>query len=459
MKKLTMSLVPVALALTLGLSTSPAALAQLPKAVEGQQMPSLAPIVAKVSPAVVSISVDGEMVTNAQAPELFQFFFGQQQPPQMQGPHKTPFKGLGSGVIINADKGYIVTNNHVIDNANKIEVTLQDGRQFKAKVIGTDPMSDIALLQIKADHLKQVKMANSDDLKVGDFTIALGNPFGLGQTVTSGIVSALGRSGLNIEGYENFIQTDAAINKGNSGGALVNLDGQLIGINTAILAPGGGNIGIGFAIPSDMVQNIVGQLIKYGEVRRGMLGVAGGNLTPELAKAMGSSVQHGAFVNQVMPKSGAEKAGLKPGDIIISLDGKPIHNFSELRARVATKGSGTTIELGIIRDGHEKHVKATLQKPKSTQIDADNISKTLSGATLTNTTDKGIKGVEITDVKANSIAEQYGLKKGDVILGVNKHRVQNISELRKVLKAQPDVLALNIKRGDAQLYIVVQQNQ
>ncbi|MFM2486722.1 Do family serine endopeptidase [Celerinatantimonas yamalensis] len=454
MKKLTMGLAPIALALTLGLSTSPAAFAELPKAVEGQQMPSLAPIVSKVSNAVVSISVAGEMMTNAQAPELFQFFFGQ-QPQMQQGPQKTPFEGLGSGVIINSQKGYIVTNNHVIKNADKIEVTLQNGNQYKAKVIGTDPMSDIALLQINAKNLQQISIANSDDLKVGDFALAVGNPFGLGQTVTSGIISALGRSGLNIEGYENFIQTDAAINKGNSGGALVNLKGQLIGINTAILAPGGGNIGIGFAIPSDMVENIVHQLLKYGEVRRGMLGVTGGNLTPDLAKAFGSEIQHGAFINQVMPKSAAAKAGLKPGDIIISINGKAVDNFSELRARIATEGAGTTIKLGLVRDGKKQQVTAVLQRPTEQKIAADSISKALQGATFNNTASNApMKGVEVTTVEPNSLAAASGMKKGDVIIGVNKVRVHNLSELRKVLSHKPDVLALNIKRGDTELYLV-----
>lgn len=450
MKKLTMTLVPIALAVSVGLS-SPAALAQIPKAVNGQSLPTLAPIVQKVAPAVVSISVAGEMAANTpQAP----FMFGPQGIPQAR---KQPFKGLGSGVIINASKGYIITNNHVVDNANKIEVTLHDGRQFKAKVIGTDPMSDIALVQIDAKHLTQVTMANSDALKVGDFTLALGNPFGLGQTVTSGIVSALGRSGLNIEGYENFIQTDAAINKGNSGGALVNLKGELIGINTAILAPGGGNIGIGFAIPSDMVQNIVHQLLKYGEVRRGMLGVTGGNLTPDLAKTFGSSVQNGAFVNQVMPKSAADKAGLKAGDIIVSLNGKKVHNFSELRARIATKGAGSTIKLGIVRDGSTRTVTATLQRPENQQVKADNLTKALEGASLANSTKKATPGVEVTAVQANSPADRLGLAKGDIIVGLNKHRVKNLSDLRNQLKGKPSVMAFNIRRGAAQLYLVIQQ--
>ncbi|CAG8998941.1 MAG: Periplasmic serine endoprotease DegP [Candidatus Celerinatantimonas neptuna] len=452
MKKLSMRLAPIALALTLGLSTTPVIAHQLPKAVEGQQMPSLAPIVAKVTPAVVSVSVAGEKLTRQQVPELFQFFFGQQQ--GNAGPQKTPFRGLGSGVIIDAKHGYIVTNYHVISDANKIEVTLQDGRQYKAKVLGSDRMSDIALLQIKAKHLHQIEIANSDKLRVGDFTMAIGNPFGLGQTVTSGIVSALGRSGLNIENYENFIQTDAAINSGNSGGALVNLRGQLIGINTAILAPGGGNIGIGFAIPSDMVKNLVHQFLKYGEVRRGVLGVMGGQLTPNLAKAFGSNIQHGAFVNQVMPHSAAHKAGLKPGDIIVELNGQPIHSFAELRAKIATEGAGAKVTLGIIRDGKRLNFHAVLQRAKNQNVQADSITQALEGATLSNTVNGRVKGVEVTQVKKNSIAAARGLRKGDIIVGINKRRVHNLSDLRKVLGSKPDILALNIQRGNTSLYLI-----
>lgn len=449
MKKLTLRLAPIALALAVGAATFPT-YAQLPTQVAGQQMPSLAPIVAKVTPAVVSISVAGEKITQQQAPELFQFFFG---PQAQQGPQKRPFRGLGSGVIINADKGYIVTNYHVISDANKIEVTLQDGRQYKAKILGSDEMSDIALLQIKADDLEQVDMADSDALKVGDFTIAIGNPFGLGQTVTSGIVSALGRSGLNIENYENFIQTDAAINSGNSGGALVNLRGQLIGINTAILAPGGGNIGIGFAIPSDMVKSLTHQILKYGEVRRGVLGVTGGELTPALAKTFDSKVQHGAFVNQVMPDSAADKAGLKPGDIITSLNGRAIHSFSELRARIATEGAGSTIKLGIIRDGKDKTLEATLQRAKNETLSADSVNSKLEGATLQNT-DKPTEGVIVSDIRPNSAAAQLGLKKGDVIVGVNRIRVKDVDKLQKLLENNPDILALNIVREGQQLYLI-----
>ena len=256
-------------------------------------MPSLAPMLEHVTPAVVSISVEGTQKSTQRIPEVFRPFLGRGD--QVR---ERPFRGLGSGVVINAAKGYVATNHHVVNNADDIKVTLSDGRQLDAKLIGSDPEADIALLQIEADNLTEIKRADSDQRRVGDFTVAIGNPFGLGQTVTSGIVSALGRSGLNIEKYENFIQTDAAINSGNSGGALVNLRGELIGINTAIIGPNGGNIGIGFAIPANMVNNLIDQIIEFGEVRRGVLGIAGQPLTPELAKNFGHNTQHGAFVNQ-----------------------------------------------------------------------------------------------------------------------------------------------------------------
>ena len=270
MKNLSVLINTVLLSSTIAMASLPAQ-AALPQSVDGQTMPSLAPMLEQVTPGVVLISVRGTHEVEQRVPDAFKFFFG--NPRQGQGQQKErQFRGLGSGVIIDADKGYIVTNSHVVNDADEIQITLKDGRQLDAKKIGGDEASDIALLQIEADDLIEVKIADSDRLRVGDFAVAIGSPFGLGQTVTSGIVSALGRSGLNIENYEDFIQTDAAINSGNSGGALINLRGELIGINTAILGPNGGNVGIGFAIPSNMVENLVNQIIEFGEVRRGVLG-------------------------------------------------------------------------------------------------------------------------------------------------------------------------------------------
>ena len=443
----------VALSLSMALSVVPAQ-AALPLSINGQDMPSLAPVVEQVTPAVVNILVSGKKVTRQEIPEQFRFFFGPDMPDsQVQ---EQPFQALGSGVIIDAAKGYVITNHHVIDGADEIKVTLKDGRELKAKKIGEDQQSDIALLQIKADNLTEIKLANSEQLRVGDFAIAIGNPFGLGQTVTSGIISALGRSGLNIENIENFIQTDAAINSGNSGGALVNLKGELIGINTAILGPNGGNIGIGFAIPSNMVRDLSEQIIKYGEVRRGVLGIMGGELTSDLAKAFGTNTQQGAFVNQVMPHSAADAAGIKPGDIIVKLNGKAVRSFGELRANIATMGAGKTVTLGVIRDGKEQDVQVTLKQADLSETKASVLHPALEGATLGNSEPGAdVTGVVITKLEQRSAAAQAGLLKGDVIIGVNRTRINNLQELSAAMKNKGEILALNIRRGDANLYLVL----
>ncbi|EKS7105055.1 serine endoprotease DegP [Enterobacter ludwigii] len=478
MKKTTLAM--SALALSLGLALSPltaTAAETASSAAAAQQMPSLAPMLEKVMPSVVSINVEGSTTVNTpRMPRNFQQFFGDNSPfcqdgspfqssPFCQGGgagddtqgggQQQKFMALGSGVIIDAAKGYVVTNNHVVDNANSIKVQLSDGRKFDAKVVGKDPRSDIALIQIQdPKNLTAIKIADSDALRVGDYTVAIGNPFGLGETVTSGIVSALGRSGLNAENYENFIQTDAAINRGNSGGALVNLNGELIGINTAILAPDGGNIGIGFAIPSNMVKNLTAQMVQYGQVKRGELGILGTELNSELAKAMKVDAQRGAFVSQVMPNSSAAKAGIKAGDVITSLNGKPISSFAALRAEVGSMPIGSKVTLGLLRDGKPVNVSLELQQSSQNQVDSSTIFSGIEGAEMSN---KGQdKGVVVNNVKANSPAARIGLKKGDVIMGANQQPVKNIAELRKILDSKPSVLALNIQRGDTSIYLLMQ---
>ncbi|AUI65072.1 MULTISPECIES: Do family serine endopeptidase [Glaesserella] len=448
--------------LVLGLSvfaTPMLAQANLPNVVDGQAVPSLAPMLEKVRPAVVSIAVEGKTKaseTRPNMPEEFEFFFG----PEMfrDGGAPRQFKGEGSGVIINASKGYVVTNNHVIDNADKITVKLEDGREFKAKLVGADPMSDVALIQVEnPKDLTEIKIADSDKLRVGDFTVAIGNPFGLGQTVTSGIVSALGRStGNTDEGYESYIQTDAAVNRGNSGGPLINLNGELIGINTAIISPSGGNAGIAFAIPSNMANNLVQQIIEFGEVKRGLLGIKGGELNADLAKAFDVNAQQGAFVSEVMPESAAAKAGLKAGDVITVLNGQKVRSFSELRAKVATTGAGKEIELTYLRDGKESNVKVTLQSDEQSKTSAKSLLPTLNGAELANYDEKGIKGVEIAKVEKGSMAESRGFKKGDVIVGVNRQAVENLGELRKILDSKPSAIALNILRDGSNFYVIIQ---
>ncbi len=450
--RLALSFSAVALSLGLMAAAVPAQ-AALPLAVNGQEVPSLAPILETVTPAVVNISVSGKKITQEAIPEPFRYFFGPNAPAEQV--QERPFQALGSGVIIDAAKGYVITNYHVVDAADEIKVTLKDGREFPAKKIGEDQQSDIALLQIKASDLSEIKFADSDKLRVGDFAIAIGNPFGLGQTVTSGIVSALGRSGLNIENLENFIQTDAAINSGNSGGALIDLKGQLIGINTAILGPNGGNIGIGFAIPANMVRDLTDQIIKFGEVRRGVLGVMGGELTSDLAKAFGYDKQYGAFVSQVMPGSAADSAGIKAGDIIVSINGNTVHSFGELRAKVATMGAGKQVQLGLIRDGKQQNVTVTLKQSDDSTVAVKTLHPALDGAKLTNKTDGEVKGIEVSDVTARSPAASIGLKKGDLIVGVNRARIENLKDLEKAVKSNPDVLALNIIRGNSSLFLVL----
>nr|BET44487.1 MAG: serine endoprotease DegQ [Candidatus Aschnera chinzeii] len=429
------------------------------------ELPSLASMLEKVLPTVVSIRVSGTRIQNQPLFEDFKFFFGPNFPSQQQ--NIKPFEGLGSGVIINANKGYILTNHHVIDNANNIRVQLYNGKEVEVKLIGSDSQTDIALLQIKEFNisdikklqLKTIKMADSDKIRVGDFAVAVGNPFGLGQTATSGIISALGRSGLNIEGLENFIQTDASINRGNSGGPLVNLNGELIGINTAILAPDGGNIGIGFAIPSNMIKSLSDQIIKYGEIRRGLLGIKGTEMTSDLSKALNIDIQKGAFVSEVIPNSAASKAGIKPGDVLIAINNKHINSFAELRAKIGTSEIGKKIIIGLLRNGKLMEVNVTLEDSDSSGTKAEAIITSLMGATLSNSMNKmGTKGVKVDTVLPNSPAAMVGLIKGDLIISANNQRIENINQLRKIIDTKPSALALNILRGEQSIYLLLRGN-
>jgi Do/DeqQ family serine protease len=450
MKNLSVLINSVLLFSTIALASLPVH-ATLPQSVNGQSMPSLAPMLEKVTPGVVLISVRGTHEVKQRVPDAFKFFFGNPRQGQQQ---ERQFRGLGSGVILDADKGYVVTNSHVINDADEIQITLKDGRQLEAKKIGGDEASDIALLQIEADDLVALKIADSDSLRVGDFAVAIGSPFGLGQTVTSGIVSALGRSGLNIENYEDFIQTDAAINSGNSGGALINLRGELIGINTAILGPNGGNVGIGFAIPSNMVQNLVNQIIEFGEVRRGVLGVAGRSVTSEIAKAMELDINQGAFVEQVTKDSAADEAGIRAGDVIIEVNGKMVKTFNELRGKIGSIGAGKTVKITVLRrDGKEKEYEVTLKKSEAANIEAASLHRMLEGAELENNSQGN--GVIIADVAENSPAAAIGLRKGDIINGINRQRINNIGELRNYLNDHKGVFALNVLRNNSSLFLMI----
>ncbi len=440
-------------AITLSLSTITAQ-ATLPTELDGTPMPSLAPMLEQSMPAVVNISTS----MNVQVQQnplmndpVFRRFFNIPNQPQQQQKNS-----LGSGVIIDKDQGYVLTNNHVIDKADKITVTLRDGRQLNAKLLGTDPEADVAVIQIAADNLTALKVANSNQLRVGDFVVAIGNPFGLGQTVTSGIISALGRSGLGIEGYEDFIQTDASINPGNSGGALVNLRGEFVGMNTAILAPNGGNVGIGFAIPSNMAIQLMESLVQHGEVRRGLLGVSTQDLTPELIKAFNLKGQYGAVVSRIDSGSPAEKAGIEPGDIILAVNGQEIRNgTSQIRTQIGLLQIGDSVNLEIMRGDERKTVTATIGKPKRPQISGDKLHPTLNGAILGATTKEQVEGVLIEKVEANSKLWKTGLRAGDIIVNANRYRIKNLDELKQVVNPQAPLL-INLQRGGEGFFVVLQ---
>ncbi|MGH8362303.1 MAG: DegQ family serine endoprotease [Gammaproteobacteria bacterium] len=457
--KRTISLAAVLCAAILEFAPLPSFAHMPPPFVAGQPVPSLAPIVKRVSPAVVNISTSGH-VTVQQSPffndPFFQQFFG--MPNQ---PIERNFQALGSGVIVDAAKGYILTNNHVIENADKITVTLYDGRSFKARVVGRDPDTDIAVLHIDAKDLVQIPLGNSSTLQVGDFVIAIGNPFGLNHTVTAGIVSAKGRTQVQDGKYSDFIQTDAAINPGNSGGALVNLEGQLVGINTMIVTSGGsrGNIGIGFAIPINMAKDVMDQLIQYGKVERGMLGVQVQTLTPELAQALKISQNQGAVVMQVVPDSQAQKAGIKPNDVIVSVNGSPVSSAQDVSNVIGLLRVGTPVTLGILRNGQQITIHAKIGNTQSEQV-ASAEHPQLRGITVGNLNESSplygqVKGVLVTGVDPNSEAYAAGLRTGDVITAVNREAVSNVAEFSKALAQAGSTVALRVRHNDQVFYLVL----
>lgn len=431
---------------------SSSSMAALPLYADGQALPSLAPMLEKSMPAVVNISTT-KNVKLRENPLLrdpfFRHFF--QMPQQQRRQQKN---SLGSGVIIDKDNGYVLTNNHVIDKADKIMVTLNDGRQLNAVLLGTDPEADVAVIQIAAVGLTELAIADSNKLKVGDFVVAIGNPFGLGQTVTSGIISALGRTGLGIEGYEDFIQTDASINPGNSGGALVNLRGEFIGMNTAILAPSGGNVGIGFAIPSNMAMTLKRSLVKHGEVKRGLLGVTTQDLTSDLVKAFDLKNKHGAVVSRVEGGSAADKAGIEPGDIIVSLNNRKVKGSPQIRNIIGLMQIGDEVVIDVVRGSENKTITATIGKPKQPKIIGEKLHQSLKGTVLTATQKGQIEGVLFAKIDRNSYAWRSGLRPGDVIVSANRYRVRNLEQLTQVVDSRR-ALVINIQRGTEAFFLVL----
>jgi serine protease Do/serine protease DegQ len=426
--------------------------AGLPPYVDGQPLPSLAPMLEHSMPAVVNISTSTNIQVNEnplmQDPYFRQFFNVPNQSRQQQK------NSLGSGVIIDSSQGLVLTNNHVIDKADKIMVTLNDGRQLNAELIGTDPEADIAIIKVPVNNLTQLPIADSSQLKVGDFVVAIGNPFGLGQTVTSGIVSALGRSGLGIEGYEDFIQTDASINPGNSGGALVNLRGELVGMNTAILAPNGGNVGIGFAIPTKMIMPIKDLLVKHGEVKRGLLGVTTQDLTPELVNAFNLENKQGAAISRIESNSPAAKAGLEPGDIIVLANGHPVKSSQDIRNIVGLLQIGDNVNIEYFRGNEKKSVVATIGKQEQEQLAGEKLHRLLKGTLLGATQKDQIDGVLIAKIQSSSYAWRMGLRPGDVIVSANRYRISNLAELQKVIDPN-NALLINIQRGQEGFFVVL----
>jgi len=438
------------LVLTTGLL--PTAGAQIPAQIMAAgEYPSLAPMIERTAPAVVNIAVKGsrEVQSNPLLNDpMFRRFFGN---PENQ-PRSRTFVSAGSGVIIDAERGYILTNHHVIEDADEISITLLDNRSFTAEVVGSDAGTDVALIKVDAKQLAALPLGNSDALRVGDFVVAIGNPFGLSHTVTSGIVSAKGRSSINRDGYEDFIQTDASINPGNSGGALVNLRGELVGINSAILSRSGGNIGIGFAIPVAMVKTVMAQLLEFGSIKRGLLGVNILSVTPDIAKDYGLKETSGALVTSVSAGSAAEQAGIEIEDVITSVNGRDVTDAGQLRAAIGVLRAGDEVRIGLVRDGNSRNFKATLGAMDLPQEEViANLGEEFDGAELV-TNDQsaqdfnGRAGVLVTSVQANSPAYQRGLRGGDVIIAVNNRRIQNLQDFQATVTASRSII-LRIQRG------------
>ena len=423
-------------------------------------VPTLAPLLREVTPAVVNISVQVAAPAR-QNPLMRDPFFRRFFEDQLAQPQQRPQLSAGSGVVIDARRGYVITNHHVIEDAREIVVTLKDRRRLSAQLVGSDPGTDIALLKVAPEGLTELKLGDSEALEVGDFVIAIGNPFGLGQTVTSGIVSALGRTGLNIYGYEDFIQTDASINPGNSGGALINLKGELIGINSVIIGPSGGNVGIGFAVPSNMAKSVIEQLAEYGEVRRGRLGVLIQDLTPELAEALDLDINQGAVVTRVEADSPAEEAGVAAGDVVVTVDGIDVTGSADLRNRIGLVRVGGKVTLTVLRDGRRRSIQVRIAQIERPTYASSQSAPQLSGAIFQamgseHPLSGQVDGVVVADVERDSRAWRNNFRPGDLIIAINRERVRSVEELSSALRRTGRTIAVDLIRDKSQLLIVIQ---
>ncbi len=459
-RHLALAAIPLAALLSLGLLTAgggrPAG-AALPPAVDGQVLPSLAPMLERVTPAVVNIASKTHIaVRNPYFDDpVFRRFFGV---PNM--PRERVQQSLGSGVIVDAEKGYLLTNNHVVDGADDIAVTLSDGRTVKAKVLGTDPDTDLAVLQIPAGNLNAIALADSAKLRMGDFVVAVGDPFGIGQSASTGIVSGLGRSGLRGAGYQNFIQTDASINPGNSGGPLVNLRGELVGINSMIYTPSGGSVGIGFAIPSNLASDVMRQLVSTGQVKRGALGVEAQDVTPELARVFGIQATRGAVVTRVRANSPAETAGLKPGDVIVSLNGKTVAGEQDLHNVEGLTAPGAAVEVGLQREGRPLTISTALRETTLELIKGETLDPRVAGVTFSELADnvrrQGVDGVAVSRIGEGSRAYAAGLRSGDIIVEVNRRDLGGARDFSRLVSTHPRQLMLTLLRGGEAYYLLLQ---
>ncbi|MEM6513364.1 MAG: Do family serine endopeptidase [Pseudomonadota bacterium] len=438
------------LALIAVVASGPAT-AQISPLLNSEGLPSLAPLVEQASPAVVNIRVS-QTVSRRSSPmdESWRRFFN-----MPEGAQPRQAVSAGSGVIVDAENGYILTNHHVVEDADEIQISLLDGEVLDAEIVGSDAGTDIAVIKVDAKGLTEMPIGDSDAVRVGDFVLAIGNPFGLSHTVTSGIVSALGRMGISRDGFEDFIQTDASINPGNSGGALVNMKGELVGINTAIFSSGrqAGNIGIGFAVPSDIAKSIMRQILDFGEIRRGLLGVNISDLDSDSREALGLDVKRGALITRIESGSAADQAGLELGDVIVGINDESIDGAVKLRNTIGLMRSGENVDIRFVRNGTERTATTSLGERQMVRSVGAEIHPGLVGAQFASTsTSSPVSGVEVLSVEDGSPAAQRGLSAGDVITAVNRRSVQTLADLNE-LAGNSRVLFLTIQRGDRELWL------